>query len=747
MRASAIPAESSRRRAQSGRAARRLHRACALSLVLAWATSLGAQTEPTEQGWLRQWTDVRGDLQSTDLATRLRAIERLGASSEARSRFALVDAVREVASESSNAPSSDARSNNAPSSGGASMDPSATAELSAQERARVRLALARGLARHSGHLEVRRALLRLMTAAADGAEPHDDMALHTAALALALSGTPDALHGLGRAFWQGESLARAARGALLAHPPAQLAPLLRTAPAEAALSLLGELGDQRADEHLRDVVREGPPAQAAAAAWALFRLGTLETQEVARHWWRRSSDASQRYVATRILVETGDPLGTEALAAQLAELPQDPSRRRTLLELAAAQPDPGWEAALLRLGRASLASTLPGGATADDELVFLALAKLDRSPSLRLLLRGLDGPAAHAVAGALARADGPRGSALLAQALDQPPRRRWALRILGVRLARGSAEAQRAPFAAVSSKLLQQSKSSGSTLDADRAAAAWAVAVARPERAAELLPAADPVVLRALGRQTWREPLAGAAVARLARPSSRSSGEAESALSPALLAPDVAARVPTQRLEALLASPARGSSEEGPPTLVELLVARVPTRSGAESEEPLHRIRRWLRSTDVPTRTAVARGLATASVPGAVALLGEALTWDPEPAVRRAAAWALVQRPEPSRRRWLEVTARLDPDPVARHLARLASPSSSGTPGVQSGNSLLWLHAEGPVQLFTASGETLWLFPDPDGFVGVYGPLAEPWELRRLPVANPAARGEAPRVP
>lgn len=769
MRASDPPARSSRRRAglpfessEGGRSPRRaacLSRACALSLALAWTTPLEAQTQRADPGWLRQWTDVRGDLQSSDPSTRLRAIERLGASPEARSRHALVDAVRDATSE---APAS------APQGRGANRDASGdaaseTAELNPSERARIRLALARALAQHSDHLEVRRALVRLMTAAADGLEPHDDMALHTAALALALSGAPDALRALGRALWQGESLARASHRALLGHPPAQIEPVLRTAPADAALALLAELGDQRADEHLREVVRNGPPAQAAAAAWALFRLGTLETQEVARHWWKHSADASQRFVATRILVEAGDPLGTQALSAQLTELPQDPRRRRTLLELAAAQPDAGWEAGLLRLARAALASSAPRRPTAEDELVFLALAKLDRSPSLRLLLRGLDGPAAPVVAGALARADGPQGSALLAQTLDEPSRRRWALRILGVRLARGSADAQRGPFEAATTKLLQQSKGAGANADADRAAAAWAIAVAQPERAAELLSTADPVVLRALGRQSWREPLAAAATARLTRTSppspqrqrgAKGSGEnetadgaEESALLSALLAPEAAARVPTQRLEALLSPPARVSTREGPATLVELLVARVPAR-GDEGEEPLHRVRRWLGSPHVATRIAAARGLAAANTPGAIALLGDTLAWDPEPAVRRAAAWALVQRPEPSGRRWLEVAARLDPDPVVRDLARLRSSASPGTPRTRTRDALLWLHGEeGPVQLFTASGETLWLFPDPDGFVGVHGPLAKPWDLRRLPVANPAARGEAPPVP
>lgn len=746
MRASPTPAVPSRTRAPSNTpppSLRRHRGACVFMLLLAGGPFVGARAalgappeSASEHGWIRQWTDVRGDLRGADVRERVRAIERLGASRETRSRSALVDAVKAAASDASGEPR--------PSDENATQEDTAPVDASPAERAKVRLALARALAQHAEDLDARRALVRLMTSAADGAEPRDEMALHTAALALARSGTPDALQALARALWQGPSLAAAAHGALLAHPPGRLDPLLDGAPVDASTELLAELGDPRAYDHLGELVREAPPARAASAAWALYRLGTPETLELARYWWRKSTDTAHRSTAVRILVESGDPLGASAMADLLADLPRSRSQRLALLELAAEHPDPAWEAALLRLARAPLSAgpaTLP---SVEDEAILLALAKLDRPASLRHLLRGLDGPNAHVVAGALARTDGSRASALLGQALEQPTQRRWALRALAVRLARGTAQNQGAALVRTATNLLREARPDSPGVDAaDRAAAAWALAVARPERAAALLSEADPVVLRALGRQSFAGPLAKAAARKLSRRTPSEEGDvpgAELALYPSLLAPAAASNLPTRHLAALLSR-----ADAAAPAVIEVLASRTTRRVGliAErgSEDPLREVRGWLESTSAPTRAAAARGLGAAGPSAAVALLEKVLLWDPEPSVRGAAAWALSRRPESARRRVLELAAELDPSPLVR---ALAGANAGVTESKEAGPALLWLHAEQPVQLFSARGEALLLFPDPDGFVGVQGAMAEPWELRRLPVANPSPRGEAP---
>src|SRR5581483_2959967 len=102
----------------------------------------------------------------------------------------------------------------------------------------------------------------------------DDLAERTAAVALSRSGQPDALAALGKALESPGRAAAAARNALVAHPPRDLAPLLAAArlPSVSLARALDDLADQRGFDTLRNLVRIGTLDVRAAAAIALTRL-------------------------------------------------------------------------------------------------------------------------------------------------------------------------------------------------------------------------------------------------------------------------------------------------------------------------------------------------------------------------------------------------------------------------------------------------------------------------------------------
>lgn len=729
-----------------------------VTLTLLWALSVvtpalpsGAQSreEPVDPGWVQQFTDPREDLEAPELDRRLRAIDRLGASPGPRSRAALVGALRDLAEGSP--------------PGGRGRPP--RSELTPQARAALRLGLARALAQHSGHLEGRQALVRLLGNAADGAEPEDSMALHTAALALARSGEPDAIASLGRALGQSASIERAARQALLAHPPTELAPLLESAASSATLpELLGELGDPRAYDYLRGLVRGAAPERAAVAAWSLYRMGFPETLELARYWWTKSSRPEHRLTAARILVESREPLGTPAFAELLTHLPTETQSRQLVLELAARMAQEHWEAPLLALARPTLAGRDARSLSRDQEgLVLLALARLDRPHGVRQLIAALAGPSAPIAAEALARSVGQRATSALEAVLEDPSRRPWALRILAVREAgrAGSGEpgpreaTDKSPVLVTARRVLE---AAGTERDrrgaaADVAAAAWALAVASPQAATPLLAVADPIVRRAVARQAFRGTLADAAARRLTAEASRAHPSATGAtpLLNALNDPLAADRVATRDLFWL--SSARSTELEGfAPPIARGLASRLDrTRGPAGLGNPglLGDARRWLTADDPALRASAALGLARAETSVAVSLLAERLARDPEAVVRRAAAWALRERGGPAARAPLEQARGLDPDPRVRRLAGAPARPLDREPG-ERGPILLWRTTEEPLLLTTDDGSTLLLFPDPDGFVGVHAPPGEPWQLVplplvTLPVAKPSAQGEASR--
>lgn len=731
--------------------------ASALSAALAVAsTSAAAQPRAegdAERGWIRQWAGFREDLESSDWHEQLRALERLGSSRHPRSRQALVDVVgtlSEVPPSGRGGSSSASRRRVRPAERA-----TGSAERPPEVQGRLRLALARALARHADHADARRALFRLMSIASENVAPHDPWALHTAAFALARSGHPEAIRGLGQLLSRSPALASAAREALLAYPPPSLEPLLGLPPTRPSIELLGELANPEAFDFLRTIVLEDTPARAPLGAWSLFRLGFPETRQLARHWLKHSREEAHRVVALRMLWPTRDPLARRAMGSLLEAAADDLAIPPQVLELLAEEPHPDFERALLRLARRSLgAAQQDSPASERQTALLLALARLDTPAAADALVQALHGPLALAAAEALARTDGPRAAERLARGLGDARRRAWALRILGVRLARGRAEAQRSAFDRAVRGLLRprSSEARDDNLATDRAAAAWALAVALPDRAAELLASKDEIVARAVARQAFGGPLATAASSFLLTPRERPRGKQaptrQLALLHACLDPAAAERLPTGSLQWLAA----GAGSAAPPVLASL-ASRTRQPAGLLPTDvydlALVDLRTWLGSRDTAIQAAALRGLAHADTPLAVALLTEALQWNEDPRVRRAAARALRERKEPAARSALRQAAAFDPDAQVRKLAQ-SIPASDAVSPVEP--PLFWRSAEGPVQLLSGSGESLLLFPDPDGFVGVFGFGPEPWDPRPVPqddpvVATTAERGEASAEP
>jgi hypothetical protein len=491
------------------------------------------------------------------------------------------------------------------------------------------------------------------------------------------------------------------------------------------IDLLGDLEDQRAFLPLREVVRKGPAALRAPAAWALYRLGAMETEELASHWWRKSQAPSERLVALRILTASGDPLGAEAVAQVLAESkPASPSLPlvEAALEEAARSPSTSWEPALTAIAR--------GDDPHLSELALIALARLETPTARSFFAAALAGADAPRAARVLAEAGGRAHEGVLVLALSSVKTRVWALRSLAVRLRRneGAGPAARQAFERVAKTLLASSS------DRERAAAAWSRAVAEPSAAVSLFASRDEAVLRAAGRQAFAAPLARAAATRLARRTgARLSPELAEVLSPSLLNEVARRTVPTQALREL-----GGDATSALPSFAFALTAQSSVRASLPetSIASWQEVRTWLGSADPALRAATARGLGLSPEPASVTLLSDLLRWDPEASVRRAAARALRERPEPSATRSLQPSSLLDPDAIVRALAQRAPLEEPEEP---SESRLSWLvGVQGPLRLTSIWGQSLVAYPDPDGFVGVvdFGP--EPVTVAKLERAREA---------
>ncbi len=578
-----------------------------------------------------------------------------------------------------------------------------------------RLTAVRALSSHTEKPEVRLALARAMTgsSASNGDEAGELMVQKSAALALAHSGSKEAVELLGKALRQEGPMAEAASEALLAHPPRDLSPLLRArgAPTPALVSLFERLGDQRSFEVLRGFVKYGAPEIKSAAAVALTRHGDLETVALARHWLETEKDEPKlRRAAAEIL--------------SLSHAPDAPKAVLGLLDVEVTKPD-GLDLAL---------------SSPDRSLVSALSQALEKS----------DAAGAPAYLAAIGRAGGPDAARILAAALSNPDRGAAAAHALALsygddahdvieRALRSPGTRKNAARAAVIRKVALSDGVSGldEALDqllgsedpAERAAGAWGHATLDTGRAKKLLARKDLVTVRAAARAAFQEKLAPVAAARLAR---ETDSVTRQALASALCTKAGADHVPTQTLITLIEDGGAAA-----PIAAMALASR-------DSPEERPQIELLLKSGDPLVRAHTALGLGSSREASAVGLLWTAYRFEQVAEARYAAIVALSQRPELARKRFLTLAADLDADGRVREAARTALTGARLT-ALPSGSGTFWLmlvQSDGKgasgqaATLGVLAGVALPVVADPDGAVTVTGLPPGPVSLRLAPAAD-----------
>ena len=523
----------------------------------------------------------------------------------------------------------------------------------------------------------------------------------TAALALARSGTPEAVEALGKALRQEGALAEAAALAIEAHPPGNITPLLaaRGAPTPTLARVLGTIGDQRAFHALRDYVKRGSVTLRAEAALALTRLGALETVALGRHWSERETDPVLRLAGARILAATHDSAANAAVASLLS----DPELVSAALELAVSAPSPELIP--------SLSSRLPQAGSDELPRLLQAIARAGGPEASRLLSGELKKPErAELALHALASCAGSEASVALERALRVPEIRRLAARAAVMReIALGDAVDQLEPT-------LQSLLGSGAL--ADRAAGAWGLAALDERRGAELIESSDPVKVRAAARAALPGTRIALSAARRLR--KESDPTTRTALSIALADPAGRALVETSVLARLIEQ----GNVEAPLAALALAI-----RDDLDQRPELQAL---LDGGDAVLRAHVALGLGSSREPSAVGLLETAYLFEPDALVRHAIVTALSRRSERTRLRTLELAANLDSDRATREAAALARRGARlGTPFGAGGT--LWLALAGAS---TAPGARNW-----SALIGLPGGLALPF------VADPDGFITAGRLP
>lgn len=542
------------------------------------------------------------------------------------------------------------------------------------------LALARALAPSAGDAKVQLVLATLLNQSpSKAAGPEElarlELARGTAALALAAEGGSGALLVLGRALRAVGAPAAAAADALVAHPPATLAPLLDVPgqPSVELARLLGVLGDQRAFHALRDWVRSEPPEVRAAAALALTRLGHLETVPLAALWLERGP-REVRGAALEILLLAGDGRAVPALGALLAEPRPDPAERRLLLESPREELAPALIDALDRHDQASAFG-------------WTLLGRIGGAAAAKRLRAGLDEPqTAFAAAHALSRAPGDFARAALQAALEAESPSPLAVRAAAARAhARGERFARLDALAAAWS---------GSSDAAARATAAWVHALDGGAGARRELESGDAVRVIAASAHALAFDAAtlDVAVRRLAE---APAGDVRTALAACLVAPRARQAVSSELLWSLVA-------EAGPARALALraLASRGDPEVGAG-------VTSYLDHPDALARQHVARGLGENPRASAVGFLTRRLAVETDEDVRRALVMALSAQRGGAVTRALEQAARLDPSPLVRSAARLGL---AGVPlaDPSTGRELLWLelrHTEPVTEAATPASE------------------------------------------
>jgi HEAT repeat protein len=559
------------------------------------------------------------------------------------------------------------------------------------------LAAVRALAPHAQLAPARDALVRALSSPAVQADagPLSEWVQSAAALALARTQDAAALSALGRALRKPGHAAELTRDALLAYPPRDLTPLLQVpgAPTKELCETLGRLGDRRAEGFLREIVRRGAPEARAAAALALYRLGSNEVVPLARHWLRSERQPVLVGAAAEILARSDTADAGEALA----QLAAGEGTRELALGLL-----------LQTNGRFVVPEVLDSALDSSKGPALLELFARGGAWATSRLERALEsGRSAGLACYALSRAPSEAAQARLERALTEPRLRAFALRALGLRFARLGRE---------SDALTQQLASSlGASSPSERAAAAFAQALLEPSSLLEGLASSDAVVVVATARLALSGRAARAAALRLQH---ETEPRLRTALSMALADAEAAALVPSPLLLELSHAAGPGSA---------LAAAALAARKDADL---LPLIRELLASGDPWLRAHTLFGLARASAPDALGLIEGAYRFEPEASVRYAAVVALSRRSESVRMRTLRLAAELDASATVREAARLALSGHALGDGV-SGNETAWLELlenpdTGPALTPAAAvrfgdGLALPVVADPDGVAVLAG--------------------------
>lgn len=591
------------------------------------------------------------------------------------------------------------------------------------QSARERLIAVRALAPHvTREAEVRECLVRVMTGistTAERAEPLHAMLRDTAALALSRSGDGAALEALGKALRQPGRVAQAAGMALVAHPPRELDPILRShrTPTLELVAVLEQLGDQRAFEVLRDAVRRGGPELAARAAVALTRLGNFETVAVAQRWMQVERRPALLLASAEILSLSHDPSAAPLLARLLGE----PATRQAAFELGLQ-----WSAGdLTQPALAQVALREPGRASA-------WIAALGRSGARAAVAR-LGELLKHrtlavSAAYALALSDSRWAHAELARALRDAGTRRLAARAAALVFARSG---RRVEGLVPALEALERGDA------AERAVSHYGLALLEPERLPGMLRSDDALVLQAAARVA---PFGEAAPLAAARLASMPAGPSRTQLALSLVDERARASVPNHVLFELLV-------EAGPAAPLALFAL-------GERDAPELRVRllEQASSPDPWRRAHVALGLGFSSDPTALSLLESSYLFEVDATVRGAIISALSRRPEGVTRRTLELAAKLDPASEVRHTAELALRGLRARPFTAGPGTICFeLELELDPTATTATtaaavvlvpgGLALPVLADPDGVVTLAGLPAGPVGLR-LALVGPT--GKAP---
>jgi HEAT repeat protein len=583
---------------------------------------------------------------SADREERLRGIERLGATHTPESL-----ALLERAAEAAVPGPAEAR---------------AQLEGAARRDPRALLAVVHGLAGWIDHEPARAALASIVgapaqslttTVAATAGEPGDDpaadeadgaaqvlLARQEAAIALAGSGSVQALEGLIALARSASSGQGPALDALVVHPPAPplLGGVVLTTPATVALAVA--VGDLRSLDAIQGALSASDPVLRATALTALGLAGDSRVLDGARAALS-DRDPRVRLAAGDALVRLGAPDAAKAVEGLVAD---DATALDGLRLAQLAQGDGIVRAAAARAVASASADVRAAAVAAlgrqTGALALDALTALVADPSMQ-------GDASCA----LARSSSPGATAAIEAMAGRWPR--MAARAYFVRrFVRGERSA----------RLDALIEGLAASKDArDRAVGIEALVALGPRAAAAALGDADPRVRRAAAAGalgSWGEASRRALLARMAVETDATTRQV---LAIGFVGGDVDGEiVPTGELLVR----ARSGGADAP-----LAALALAARGDPKRDEDVDAL---LAARDPVLRAHVARGLGASTTRDATGRLARAYAREGDVSARRAILEALAGRPDaastPAGRDALDVAARLDPDRVARWAASRA---------------------------------------------------------------------------